>query len=253
MESINSPPPARTFTEGDFPKGKKTKEHLNLCCHANCHSNRTTSSKYCEHHKQHFYYIEIAERVDVPGDYKSQSKLLQKLKAEQKVTTNRELMKEAKKTVDTSYSDEPLGTCSKKMMLKGNYQECRRAIKHKNNSLCPMHLYSSIVKKLKNRRDTQIILQSFATDIDLNFPVPQKTKKGIVDTESQFVKPTKCRWLPKEGGPPCGIMCEKYIHTYWCEKHIHTPPAIQCLIKRDIFLSSDVLPKHLKEITVSWI
>lgn len=239
-----------TPNKAAFPKGKNTKASLGLCTYIGCHSPKITDSKYCETHQKHYYYLDIAERVDVLGDCKSQSKLLQKIKSEQRATSKKELMKEARESVDRSYTANKLGRCTKMIYSKKtySYNQCIRQINHMNHTMCPMHLYSSVVKRLKSRRDTDIILQGFAADNNISPPPSWKP-----DRREQEITPTKCRWTSKEGGPRCGKTCSKFMNTYWCESHIHTSMAINCLIKRDIFLSSEILPRHLKEITVSWV
>jgi len=240
----------QTPPQRSTPKGKKTKDSLGQCTYIGCHSLKITNSKYCETHQKHYYYLDIAERVDVLGDCKSQSKLLQKIKSEQRSASKKELMKEAREAVNGSYTASNLGQCTQMVRSRTNYcySRCMRQINHMNHTMCPNHLYSSIVKRLKSRRETNIILQGFAADNNISPPSYQK--RGETNLE---VIPTKCRWTSKEGGPRCGKSCSKFMNTYWCESHIHTSMAINCLIKRDIFLSSEVLPRHLKEITVSWV
>jgi len=234
--------------DDSFRKRKRlTKIEGNLCCQIKCHCPKILESRYCEYHQQQFYYLDIAERVDVAGEFKSHSVLLKNIKAKETLLLGKELTQEAKKSVEHLYSEKPIGLCEKKGYFKGirSMSTCNRGVKHKSYKLCPMHLYSFIANRMKKKIATKKILDNFAEDNNLFV-------KDKYSVEKNDIKPTRCRWKSIEG-VACGSRCERFMHTYWCSKHIHTPQAIQCLIKRDIFLSSEVLLKHLREIVVSWV
>lgn len=240
-------------------KKSYTKEDNHLCQHRGCKKQQYERSHFCDFHKDEYFYIDLAYKVNVTGTSIPLHNVYKKTRREKRGIMELYYLEESKKKMDTILLSTPsISKCDKLCVKNGRRIICNSAILH-TGSLCPYHLKSKLLKEMRYK---EYLAQKYNYDYNyddisnINHTIPKDVRTKcfelLLNEDVRKVLQSSCRY-EHISGARCFMIVDNFTHIGYCSKHLSSSQSILSILKRHKFLNSDVLMKELREIVVSFI
>lgn len=250
------------MSQAKAKKTPTTKEGMGLCQHRGCREERYPESHFCGFHISDFWHIDAAYKVNVVGTNKPLHGIFRKARDERKKIRDAYYASDVDKTMKDTLLAEPTNIlCICRCSKKGHVSICHAPVKHQGN-LCPRHLRLRLLKDWKRREKfagkyaRQYMEDDMPIPPQLVYSLPDDVVQKCSEISKQISYETlmnsRCRFESAQGSC-CLSRVDDFINLGYCQKHIHTPQAVLCILKRQRILQSKILIKNLREIVCGWI
>jgi DNA-binding Xre family transcriptional regulator len=247
----------------------KTKENMKLCKHRGCKLSQIIDSFFCDYHADIFYYIDLANKVNVTGTNIPYNKMLTKATDNKKEIMNNYYIQEATlQMIKLELSDKSYAVCNYKIHTKKRDTVCNKLTSH-SGTLCSKHLRSKLLADIKNNikyttmynKYKQLYGDQYTTRRTPPLIIPEEIKQQCIDSykiivNNEVLLNSQCRYDTSKSTYDnnfCGKYVDEFPHLGYCGIHIHKPAAILTIFKRSKILSARVLTKYHREIICSYI
>jgi hypothetical protein len=206
----------------------KTKKSLNLCDKRGCRRTRATKSMFCGLHQMQYYYLDMANLVNIPMQGAPKDQIISDIRKNRKRILEAHFRMLVNDHMQATFSDENCGVC-----------DCGRYVRHLESKFCPKHLKLEMMKDVRLRHKNGLII------------IPTQIKEKLRSLSSfitpEFMDSVSCR------ATDCGMIVDKWPHIGFCSTHIHSIEAIETIEWRYEILQSDIAYPDLQRIILAYI
>lgn len=216
------------LTRRQLQSSSKTKKSLNLCDKRGCRKSRVSDSMFCIVHEADYYYLDMANLVNIPMQGAPKDQILADVRKKQRKILEGYFKALVKDHMQATSSNENCGICA-----------CGRYIRNLESNYCQKHLRREMLKNIRSRHKNGLII------------IPNEIKKELRSISSfitmEFLESVTCRIVG------CQMIVDKWPHIGFCSMHIHTNEAIETIECRYEILQSNVAFSDLKRIILAYV